>query len=210
MKKSVIYIRTSTDEQNPELQLRDISTLTKNKNCEIVEEKQSAWKDDIKARPKFKAIYNEILKGEIEKLYVWDLDRLFRKRIKLKELFEVCKAYKCKIYSYRQSWLNQMNKIPSPWNEIILDLLINILGWLAEEESTKKSDRVKNAVRKKNNKAISYKGNKWGRPELEIDYTTKLRIQKDLQELSIRKVADKYNLKKNQVEKIKKELSENH
>ncbi len=28
------------------------------------------------------------------------------------------------------------------------DLLVQILGWISEEESTKKSERVKNAVRR--------------------------------------------------------------
>jgi DNA invertase Pin-like site-specific DNA recombinase len=41
--------------------------------------------------------------------------------------------------------------------------MLNIMGWIAEEESTKKSDRVKKAVVKNGNVTMSYKGNKWGR-----------------------------------------------
>lgn len=186
MKKKIIYLRTSTEEQNPQLQLENIVSSFNIDEFEVIEEKQSAWKDE--ERPKFKEIYNRILTNDIEAVYVWDLDRLYRKRIKLKEFFELCKAYKCKVYSHRQSWLNKINAVPSPWNEIILNLLIDILGWLAEEESSKKSDRIKNAVRKKGNKTISYKGNRWGRKPLPKQTRDRI-IELYNQGLSIRKIA---------------------
>jgi len=40
------------------------------------------------------------------------------------------------------------------------------MGWLAEDESKKKSERIKASVRKKDGKTVSYKGNKWGRKSL--------------------------------------------
>jgi DNA invertase Pin-like site-specific DNA recombinase len=44
---------------------------------------------------------------------------------------------------------------------------LDFLGWVAEDESTKKSGRVKAAVRKSEGKpTMSYKGNKWGRKSL--------------------------------------------
>ena len=43
--KTIIYIRTSTDEQNPRNQLKDCKSLT-NENFEIFEEKQSASKSN--------------------------------------------------------------------------------------------------------------------------------------------------------------------
>jgi len=45
--------------------------------------------------------------------------------------------------------LEEINKIPKPWNDIMFDLLLNIFGWIGEEESTKKSDRIKLSIRKK-------------------------------------------------------------
>ena len=44
--------------------------------------------------------------------------------------------------------------------------MLQIMGWLAEEESSKKSERVKAAVRHKQGKTLSYRGNKWGRKSL--------------------------------------------
>jgi len=163
----IIYIRTSTKEQTPELQLRDISTLINIDSCRIFKDKQSAWQD-FKERIEFNELKKLIVKKSISDIYVWDLDRIYRNRKKLIEFFELCKIFKCKIHSYRQGWLEDINKIPEPWNDIIYSFMIQIMGWMAEEESNKKSERVKNAVtQKKNYKGIlettSKYGNKWGR-----------------------------------------------
>jgi DNA invertase Pin-like site-specific DNA recombinase len=168
MKENIVYIRTSTEEQNPELQLEDCSKVI-NKlgitDYEIVQDKQSAWKDSI-PREGFENIRQAIQRRTIKILICWDLDRLFRNRKRLIAFFEFCKIYNCKIYSYRQDWLESINNITAPFNEIVHGLMLQVMGWLAEEESSKKSMRVKNAVRKENGITESYKGNKWGRKNI--------------------------------------------
>jgi len=153
--KEIIYIRTSTTEQTPENQLRDCLTLVKGE-YNVIEEKQSAWKD--KDRPFFEDIKKKIKSEEINSLICWDWDRLFRNRKKLKEFFEFCKVYKCEIHSFRQKFFEDFYKIPKPFDEIIQELVLNLMGWLAEDESKKKSDRVKIAYQNR-------KG-KWGRKSL--------------------------------------------
>jgi len=162
-----VYIRTSTEEQNPENQLKDIETIA-GKDYILFKDKQSAWKED-KEREAFEKLKKEITKRKINDIYVWDLDRIYRNRKKLKQFFEFCKLYKCKIHSYRQQWLEELHKIPEPFNEIMHELMLNIMGWLAEEESQKKSERIRMAVRKENGITKSYKGNKWGRKALKLE-----------------------------------------
>lgn len=151
--KTIIYLRTSTEMQNPENQLRDCKKIAKFGEYEIVKEFQSAYKD--KDRPKFDYIKKQISYKKVEHLICWDLDRLFRDRKKLIAFFKFCQNYNCKIHSYRQEWLESLNDIQEPFNEIMHDLMLNIMGWLSEDESKKKSDRVK----------IAYKNStkKWGR-----------------------------------------------
>lgn len=161
MKKIVYYIRTSTSEQTPELQIADLDSICSEPH-EIYREQQSAWAENV-SRPVFASITTLIKKGKISDLYVWDLDRVYRNRKRLQGFFIICKAYKCKVHSYRQKWLEDVNKIPSPFDEIVSELMINIFGWIAEEESVKKSARIKMAVKKKESGTFSYKGNKWGR-----------------------------------------------
>lgn len=162
---NIIYIRTSTEEQTPEIQLKDCKSINKWGDYDLFEEQKSAWKIE-EDRDEFEKVKKLIQKGEVDHLVVWDLDRVYRNRKRLAEFFEFCKHYKCKIHSFRQPWLEEMNSFPEPWNEIIMGLMIQILGWISEEESNKKSARVKLAMRKKDDGIYSYKGNKWGRKML--------------------------------------------
>jgi len=177
MKENIIYIRTSTEEQNPELQLEDCSKVI-NKlgitDYEVIEDKVSGWKE--LERKGFESIQNAIKKKSIKVLICWDLDRLYRNRKNLIAFFEFCKIYGCKIYSYRQDWLESINNITAPFNEIVHGLMLQVMGWLAEEESSKKSMRVKNAIRIKEGITESYRGNKWGRKNIS-DKTKELIVE---------------------------------
>ncbi len=72
MSQNKIYNRTSTEDQNPENQLKDCEALG-NKlelpNWDVLEEKKSAFKDDHK-REKFQEILKGIRNNQIKKLIV--------------------------------------------------------------------------------------------------------------------------------------------
>lgn len=163
--KTIIYNRTSTEEQNPELQVKDCLSINNYGEYEIIQDKQSAWKDNVE-RQGFEQLKKRIQKGEVKHLIVWDFDRLFRNRKRFKEFLEFLKVYRVQLHSFRQNWFEQLHKIPEPWNEIVSELMINIYGHIAEDESKRKSDRVKNAVVQDQGITKSYKGNKWGRKPL--------------------------------------------
>jgi len=205
MKENKIYIRTSTENQFPALQLKDCEALAVKlnlKDWEVISDKQSAWKDDIE-RDGFEKIIESIKKGETKTLICWDLDRLFRNRKKLIAFFQLCKNYGCKIYSARQDWLESLNKIQEPFNEIMFDLMLQIMGWLGEEESSKKSSRVKNAVRKIEGEVTkSYKGNKWGRKSIISDKLIKQAQELKQQGLSLSKIAGQMKISKSSVFKL--------
>ncbi|MFH1456324.1 MAG: recombinase family protein [archaeon] len=188
---TIIYLRTSTEDQNPQNQLKDCMTLCQVEDYLVVEEQKSAFKDD-KKRTEFNKILNGIKKRECQHLIVWDFDRIYRNRVKLKGFFELCKSYGCQIHSFRQQWIEQLNNMVPPWNEIMFEFLIQVFGWIAEDESQKKSDRIKNAVRHKNGVTKSCYGNRWGRKPL-----SKQTIKKvlDLHKLgiSIRAIAQLVN-----------------
>jgi len=202
MKQAIIYLRTSTDEQNPENQLKDCEVLARRLNVtnyEVLQDKTSGWKDI--ERESFEKIKNTIKNKGIKILICWDLDRLFRNRKKLIAFFAFCKNYNCKIYSFRQEWLESLNKIQEPFNEIMHNLMLQIMGWLAEDESQKKSDRVKSAVRKIKGITKSYKGNKWGRKSLSKNVVNQV-LELHKQGISMRQISkqvfywDKNNNKK--------------
>lgn len=193
--KSIIYVRTSTQEQNPENQLNDCQALSNSLGLEcvgVIEDKQSAWKDNIE-REGFTRVKILIKQKDITALICWDLDRLFRNRKKLVEFFQYCKNYNVKIYSSRQDWLENLNKIQEPFNEIMFNLMLEIMGWLAEEESNKKSARVKSAIRIKSDGVYSYKGNRWGRKQISTQKKNKI-IELRNEGLSIRAICKELNL----------------
>jgi DNA invertase Pin-like site-specific DNA recombinase len=171
-----VFIRCSTGEQTPELQLTDISSMVNLDSLKILTEKVSAFKDNTK-RPILDELRNEIKKGKVNILYVWHLDRLYRDRKKLVDFLAFCRLYKTKVLSYNQKFLEVFLTMPSPFDEAMYDLMLQIIGWIAEEQSTTKSNRVKLAVRKAVNGTFSHKGNKWGRkafPKQTIDRVIKL------------------------------------
>jgi DNA invertase Pin-like site-specific DNA recombinase len=182
MNKAIIYNRVSTTEQNPELQIKECLELADSlglKDYVIIQEKKSAFKDNLE-REGFEQIKKAIYNNTLKDLIVWDLDRIYRNRKNLVAFFESCKAFNCRVHSVRQDWLENLNKIPEPFNEIMYNLMLQIMGWIAEEESSKKSERTKNAVRREEGITKSYKGNKWGRKTLSqntIDEVLRLKQQ---------------------------------
>lgn len=194
MKLNYEYLRTSTDDQRPEDQHDDIMSMNPPADLVKVTEQKSAWlHESISKRPRFKQIYIQIKRGNVATLYVWDLDRLFRNRKRLVSFFKLCKATGCRVLSYRQKWLQQIGDMPSPWNEIVEDMMVQIMGWMAEDESDKKSDRVKKAVVKSDSGTFSKYGNEWGRPGKDYDAALLLDLYKSLG--SYRKVSAAYNEK---------------
>jgi DNA invertase Pin-like site-specific DNA recombinase len=184
--KAIIYLRTSTKEQNPELQRKQCIDFCNRIGLEVVEiaiEQGSAYKLE-KIRDKWESIVERAKKEKLD-IVLWRYDRAFRNRkeffIFMKVMFEV---YKTKVYSVTESSImsfwDMMSKSHSDnpvFNELLngifkamWDFMIQQAGEEAEDESRKKSERVKLAVRKEIGMPTkSYKGNKWGRKALKID-----------------------------------------
>lgn len=181
-KKPILYLRTSTKDQNPELQKKDGIEFCIRMGIgepDVYSEQGSAYKLE-KVRPVWNDVV-DIAKKEKRDIVVWRYDRAFRNREEffkfMKVMFEV---YQTKVYSVTEpSILNFwemldrshsdnpiMNELMNSMFKAMWDFLIKMTGEEAEEESRKKSKRIKLAVRNKNGITKSYKGNKWGRKKL--------------------------------------------
>lgn len=204
--KAIIYLRTSTKEQNPELQEKQCLEFCNRMNIEVVEivsEQSSAYKIE-RIRPKWESVVERAKKEKLD-IIVWRYDRSFRNREEffkfIKIMFEV---YGTKVYSVTEpsilSFWDLLSKSHSEnpvFNELLngifralWDFMIQQAGEQAEEESKKKSERVKLATRKKGTKTYSYKGNKWGRKTISKQATTKI-LDLRKQGLSMREIANK-------------------
>ena len=207
--KAIIYLRTSTKDQNPELQRKDCIEFCSKRGLEVVEvvsEQGSAYKLE-KVRPKWDAMLKRAKKEKLD-IVLWKYDRAFRNRVEffkfMKVMFEV---YGTKVLSVTEPsilsfWelIAQSHSDNPVFNELLnsifkamWDFMIQQAGEQAEEESRKKSDRVKLAVRKNNNnKTISYKGNKWGRKSISTQARNKVLELKRLNpEMSLREISQR-------------------
>lgn len=216
MGKCIIYLRTSTKEQEPQLQLNSCLEFCKQHNLEVIEvisEQQSAYKE--RERKEWKKVLEKSHKDKLD-IVLFRYDRSFRNR---KEFFEFMKimfeVYGVKVYSTQEpSILTLWDMIDKSYTEnpvinefikgifkTLWDLLIQQAGEQGEEESRKRSQRTKLAVIKQDGQTLSYKGKKWGRK----GFNEKIRQQvRDLhsQNYSIRDIClqvyyyDKNNNKK--------------
>lgn len=159
---NIVYLRVSTNDQDPMQQLNDVLTIVDGEYV-LIEEKASAYK---KKQERFnKEVLPRILKGEVRNLYVWDSDRIARNWREMTKIVDVCFENNCRIRTFTPSILNDINSFndENAINEVTKKFVVMLLGAVAEEESRIKSRRVKKAVRKKNNGTFSTQGNKWGR-----------------------------------------------
>jgi len=173
--KAVIYLRTSTEEQEPENQKKECLDLAERRGYEVKEvflERISGYKQID--RPYYNKVKELARKGEIQAVIVWSLDRWVRNRDTLLEDTTLLGNYGCKIHSVKESWLEAIN-IEGSLGRTIKEFLLGLMGSLGEMESQRKSERVKLAVRKKDGKTVSYKGKKWGRKGLSKQKLTKIR-----------------------------------
>lgn len=171
MSRDVIYLRTSTDEQDPENQLSDVLLIAP-KDSEVLREYGSAWKDDVKHRKTFSSILDSVKKGRLSSINVWDLDRLYRNRVLCADFLRLCQLKGVVVRSYRQPWLQEFENLPGTMGDMLREVLVQIFSWMAEEESRKKSERVKAAFQRKKRYG---RAEDWGRPSLPEETVAEIR-----------------------------------
>jgi len=192
--KAVIYLRTSTKEQNPENQKEECLRFAKNRGYEVLEvlqEELSGFKNII--RPNYEKVVQMARKGEIQAVIVWAMDRWVRNRDTLLEDVIILRNYGVKLHSVKEAWLEAIN-IEGSLGRTIQDFLLGLIGSIAEMESERKSERVKIAFK-------NHKGKKWGRPKV---HTNKIKIILDLynQGLSYREINKRSGLSIGAISKI--------
>lgn len=158
--KCAIYLRTSTTEQNPDNQKAECLEYAKNKGYEvspdhIFVEQLSAYKNI--ERPKYEEVKILAKTSKIKAVIVWAIDRWVRNKSTLLYDATELRNYGCKLHSVKEPYLETIN-IDGPFGETINDLLLGLVGSMAQIESQRKSERVKIAFQ-------NHKGKKWGRPK---------------------------------------------
>ena len=166
MEAAIIYIRTSTTKQEEKNQLPDCQAYCKDKDWKVLQvfqEQLSGYKDID--RPERNKILEQCKQGKINHVVVWAFDRWVRNRDTLLADVTILSNYGVKLHSVKEAWLEAVN-LEGALGRTLKEFLLGLIGSLAEMESSRKSERVKLAVRKDNGVTKSYKGNRWGRPTI--------------------------------------------
>lgn len=176
MKVAVPYLRTSTDDQSPELQLPQIEAYCKTKGWEIDRvfiEQKSGYKDESK-REEFNKMLDYVKSVRDRKIIVVNMDRFSRQPPEevLKQTEMLSTMYNVTLHAVEgDAWseivemvgtLKQMGFIGDAIGDFLRKLLQGIEHQRAYNESKEKSARVRRAVKIVNGVTMSYKGNRWG------------------------------------------------
>jgi len=198
MPKLFIYLRVSTDDkgQDPENQLADCLAYAYEHKLIEVEGDARIWREEAGAwgkttRPVFDEMMSQAWRKKVPALLVWDYDRLYRDRKKTVETIKNYGLAGTKILSVRQEWLQRLLEVPPPFNELFYDFMLQIVAWMAEDESKRKSDRMKACYKKKKAGREQYGLSViWGRKPISREVVDAVLAHKRSDpQLSVRKLA---------------------
>jgi putative DNA-invertase from lambdoid prophage Rac len=135
--KAAIWARVSTKEQETQNQLAALRQLAAHRGLEVVTEyvsEDSAWTGAHQGI--LRVAFEAARRGEFQVLLVWALDRLSREGVEMTL---------AALRTFRESGV-QVVSLQEPWAEAggaVGDLLTSILAWVAQQESARRSERVK-------------------------------------------------------------------
>lgn len=144
MTNAAIWARVSTDQQTPDNQLPDLERFCEHHGYNITKRYVLS---DVSAfngghREHVKAMLDDAHRGEFSVLVVWAADRLTRGGIE--ELLSIIRELRERhvtLVSVQEPWLNG--------SDATTELLVAIAGWVAHQESARRSERVKAGLAKR-------------------------------------------------------------
>jgi DNA invertase Pin-like site-specific DNA recombinase len=141
-----IWIRVSTDHQESANQVPDIKRFCAHRGYEITERYEisdSAWKQGPEYREALNTLLADAHAGHFKTLVVWALDRIVRSGSEpgmsaaeeaLKLIRQLGQRH-VSLISVKEDWLQANSEIQS--------VLVSFAAWMAEQESKRKSERIR-------------------------------------------------------------------
>lgn len=139
---AAVWMRVSTDEQRTENQWPELERFAKHHGYAIgpiYELDDSAWnggKDGGEYKAMLRRALDEAWQGRYKVFIVWALDRLTRGGAEdALRLIRQFRERGCTVVSVRESWLNASPEVQ--------DVLVAFAGWMGEQESRRRSERIR-------------------------------------------------------------------
>ena len=175
MKKAALYIRVSTNDQDPTMQIKDLRRYAQQRGFEIKKEYVDVGVSGTKVnRPALDALMDAARKRLFDVVLVWRFDRFARSTKHLVDALHEFRALSIDFISYQEAI-----DTSSPIGEA----MFTIIGAMAKLERDIIVERVKAGMRK-----AKEQGKRIGRPKAVVDVDKILSLRR--QGLSIQAIAD--------------------
>ena len=137
-----VWLRVSSDHQDSDNQVPDVERFAAHHGYSIrarYQLSESAWNggsDNGEYRAALQQAMDDAWRGEFSVLIVWALDRLTRGGAE--DALRVLRMFRergCTVLSVQESWLNGSPEVQ--------DILVSFAGWAAQQESKRRSARIR-------------------------------------------------------------------
>jgi putative DNA-invertase from lambdoid prophage Rac len=143
--RAALWLRVSTTEQESSNQLPALDRFAAHHGYDVVrtyELADSAWnggRDGGAYKRTLDQVLADAWRGDFDVLIVWSLDRLTREGAEgALRIIRQLRERGCALLSVQESWLNGSPEVQ--------DVLVAFAGWMAEQESSRRSERIRAGV----------------------------------------------------------------
>lgn len=167
MKRAIIYVRVSTRDQNPRMQIRDLRSYVKARKLKLVREYIDYAPGSNNSRVNFLKLLDDVRKRKCDIVVVWKFDRFARSTKELINALEEFKSLGVDFISYQESV-----DTSTPAGRV----LFTLISAFAEFEREVIRERVIAGM-----EAARAKGKRIGRPQIKkflIDEVKRLKSKK--------------------------------
>src|SRR5690242_16357517 len=145
--KAAVWARVSTTDQKTANQLHELAEWADRRGLDVAATfvtEDSAWDKPGNGKGEFDKARADLLNGarlgHYQVVLIWAIDRLSRKGIEdtlaiMRQLYE----HGCDIWSHQEPWL--VTSEPR-----MRELLVSFMAWMAEQESARRSERIKAGI----------------------------------------------------------------
>lgn len=134
-RRCAIYLRVSTAEQTYENQRPDCEAAAESRGLTVVEVYEDKMSGRNPKRPEWQRMLRDARRRQFDYVLVWALDRFGRDMRAIHEAVYQLSDCGVRLVSCREPWLEEAGPATP--------LILSVLSWVAEQESVRKSKRVK-------------------------------------------------------------------
>ncbi|KHL00431.1 recombinase family protein [Sinomonas humi] len=161
--KAAVWARVSTAEQTTENQLQVLHDWAGRRGLDVVAAhaiEDSAYTSTNGKGQDFDRQRAELLNGarlgHYDVVLVWSLDRLSRRGMEdTLATLRLLTEHGCAVWSHQEPWLHTSDPA-------MRELLVGITGWMAQQESKRRSERTKAGIERRRKAGLPVGGRKAG------------------------------------------------